>query len=674
MGSCLSSTNRSTDGQEMAHDRASTAKVHPEAPTADHPEILLSAPAADISEDERDEMTLVGGQSTRRPSHASATASVVGAGGGSRRLSFTRHGLQWQPASRGETRETRGASASTALNGRSIAGVSRSNSKGSLADGNTAHHGVGEDGVGDGIRGAKHLLSKGASRRSSGLQSQSNIITANMMTTSNYSQSSLLSAADVMKGLGWGKNDSINGLVDSKAENMGTSKHSLKALNTTEFLSPAGSVDVINGTGLNMAGIMTVKQLMGANIDMTASLKAQQQQQQLEGLTAEDIIDAVKNKHDDEAYSIEEFTASAAFGIQLNVDHPLAGTRSVTDMTKPSTSSDEILKPKDPPIPASSRLSAGGLGPPVREGTKKAGDGKGPRRWSWAGAKDKKLTDDDTTMTHSDSRLPFVSPPMDDDEDEDDYGNRSAYKVGKSTLSATDQRGEGHATAQPQIGSTAGGMAGGLAKASTRPDVIKPLQPRERVITSVGGVGGSAGGPAEKSIGAYEDGDAIRNEMPRFEREIKKRMFPETYKAGEMIINKHEIGKEMYFLSKGKVEVISGDGRTVYSTINRGSFFGKFIINIVIVRLPYSGELGVLFNVPRTASVRAVVDCYCMVLTRDNLDEVLRFFPHIAERFKSVAEQRMKEVTRKRSYRRRMEVKTIMDVVDGKSCQVPRMH
>jgi CRP-like cAMP-binding protein len=53
-----------------------------------------------------------------------------------------------------------------------------------------------------------------------------------------------------------------------------------------------------------------------------------------------------------------------------------------------------------------------------------------------------------------------------------------------------------------------------------------------------------------------------------------------------------------------------------------------------------------------------------MILTRDQLEAVLKDFPHIAERFRTVAEQRMKEVKRKISYRRRMEVKSRMDAVD----------
>ncbi|KAJ3159098.1 Cyclic nucleotide-gated olfactory channel [Geranomyces michiganensis] len=70
---------------------------------------------------------------------------------------------------------------------------------------------------------------------------------------------------------------------------------------------------------------------------------------------------------------------------------------------------------------------------------------------------------------------------------------------------------------------------------------------------------------------------AIARELPDFERELNSRMTPAIFLAGEYVIRKREVGREMYFLSKGKVEVVSSDGKTVYSTIGPGSFFGMEI-------------------------------------------------------------------------------------------------
>ena len=66
----------------------------------------------------------------------------------------------------------------------------------------------------------------------------------------------------------------------------------------------------------------------------------------------------------------------------------------------------------------------------------------------------------------------------------------------------------------------------------------------------------------------------VLGELPEFEKRLKMKMTSGVYMKGEFIIRKHDIGKEMYFLSRGKVEVLSSDGKTQYSVIHSGSFFG----------------------------------------------------------------------------------------------------
>lgn len=128
---------------------------------------------------------------------------------------------------------------------------------------------------------------------------------------------------------------------------------------------------------------------------------------------------------------------------------------------------------------------------------------------------------------------------------------------------------------------------------------------------------------------------SIRN----FEDDLKQYMKAVVFPPNEMIIRKNTIGKEMYFLSKGTVQVVSSDGKTVYNTIHEGAFFG---------------ELGVLFNVPRTASVRSVGWCKCHVLMRESLEKVLANYPLIAEKFRRAAEERMLKVNSARTCSRRL--------------------
>lgn len=76
-----------------------------------------------------------------------------------------------------------------------------------------------------------------------------------------------------------------------------------------------------------------------------------------------------------------------------------------------------------------------------------------------------------------------------------------------------------------------------------------------------------------------EDAPEVRKklatELSQFEERLKQRMQPSIFLKGEFIIKKHDIGKEMFFLSKGNVEILSSDEKTQYGLIKAGSFFGK---------------------------------------------------------------------------------------------------
>ena len=75
----------------------------------------------------------------------------------------------------------------------------------------------------------------------------------------------------------------------------------------------------------------------------------------------------------------------------------------------------------------------------------------------------------------------------------------------------------------------------------------------------------------------------------------------------------------MYFLVKGVVEVCSEDGKTVFKTLSDGSFFG---------------ELSLLFQQKRSASIRAVNHCDLFILTRKDFHTVLKKFPLFAKQMK----------------------------------------
>ena len=84
----------------------------------------------------------------------------------------------------------------------------------------------------------------------------------------------------------------------------------------------------------------------------------------------------------------------------------------------------------------------------------------------------------------------------------------------------------------------------------------------------------------------------FRNAEPHIIRALSRCLTPAYYLRNEYVVRKDDVAEEIFFIDNGKVEVVSEDGSTVYDTMSAGEAFG---------------EVGVMYNVPRTASVRAQV-------------------------------------------------------------------
>eukprot|EP01028_Stygiella_incarcerata_P006275 TRINITY_DN256_c0_g3_i1.p1 TRINITY_DN256_c0_g3~~TRINITY_DN256_c0_g3_i1.p1 ORF type:complete len:504 (+),score=123.45 TRINITY_DN256_c0_g3_i1:147-1658(+) len=116
---------------------------------------------------------------------------------------------------------------------------------------------------------------------------------------------------------------------------------------------------------------------------------------------------------------------------------------------------------------------------------------------------------------------------------------------------------------------------------------------------------------------------------PQFIAAVVMRLKPRVSLPNSYIVKKGETGKEMFFISRGSVEVVSEDGNTIFATLQEGKFFGE-------IALVLSGK--------RTASVRAATYCDLFVLTKDDFDEVLADFPDQSEIIFETAKKRYKEV------------------------------
>jgi cyclic nucleotide gated channel alpha 3 len=88
-----------------------------------------------------------------------------------------------------------------------------------------------------------------------------------------------------------------------------------------------------------------------------------------------------------------------------------------------------------------------------------------------------------------------------------------------------------------------------------------------------------------------------------FLNELVLRLKPVLFLPGDYICRKGEVGKEMYIVNSGKLQVISENGKIILATLKAGSYFGE----ISILNMGAHGNR-------RTASVKSVgySDLFCL--------------------------------------------------------------
>mmetsp|Transcript_4521 Transcript_4521/g.17106 ORF Transcript_4521/g.17106 Transcript_4521/m.17106 type:complete len:896 (-) Transcript_4521:142-2829(-) len=102
---------------------------------------------------------------------------------------------------------------------------------------------------------------------------------------------------------------------------------------------------------------------------------------------------------------------------------------------------------------------------------------------------------------------------------------------------------------------------------------------------------------------------------------------------GYYIIRKGEIGREMFFIKSGSVEVVNEEGNVVYATLSEGSFFGAVAL---------TSEDSV-----RTASIRAAENCELYYLTKSSFEEILSIYPDALKIIKEITQKRVQETESK---------------------------
>ncbi|KAI8621674.1 cyclic nucleotide-binding-like protein [Chytriomyces sp. MP71] len=108
--------------------------------------------------------------------------------------------------------------------------------------------------------------------------------------------------------------------------------------------------------------------------------------------------------------------------------------------------------------------------------------------------------------------------------------------------------------------------------------------------------------------------------------ELAMKMIRKNWSAKEFIIKCGELGESMFFLAAGDVIVLTDFGDVLETVSGPSAYFG---------------EVAILEQVPRTASVQCVTTCSTYELRKEDFMAVMVKYKEIGERIKNTADERM---------------------------------
>jgi len=125
----------------------------------------------------------------------------------------------------------------------------------------------------------------------------------------------------------------------------------------------------------------------------------------------------------------------------------------------------------------------------------------------------------------------------------------------------------------------------------------------------------------------------LQNADERLIRELVERLEASVFPPDTFVFRQGDHGSSMFFISKGSVDITSGDGSTLYATLHAGQYFG---------------EMALLLKQPRTASVRAREFCELYELKRAAFRLVTDRYGEFRREMEKKARERQKAAARRK--------------------------
>jgi len=109
---------------------------------------------------------------------------------------------------------------------------------------------------------------------------------------------------------------------------------------------------------------------------------------------------------------------------------------------------------------------------------------------------------------------------------------------------------------------------------------------------------------------------------------VADHVWPERFGENEVIIHQGDVGDKLYLVEQGCVEVAvaSPTGPRVVDTLQDGDYFG---------------EIALLLDIPRTATVRALGPCRLLALSQADFKTLIERVPEVATQLTPVVRERL---------------------------------